>query len=200
MPSAPQTPLKQQQSTFHSRPVIDDTAELNPQTSTFSEQGQPSSQDEGEELNEDSIPHTAINKLSIPPRSQSFARNLLHVHEGRNNSTSPSTIRQRSVGGRQKPQDGSDLGESSSAPRVRNGKEQRMTEPSMSTPKLGLGPRPVGGRKKLGTFSGVFVPTSLNVLSILMFLRFGFILGQGGVLGIMGKLRMACGACLPPTL
>ncbi len=39
---------------------------------------------------------------------------------------------------------------------------------------------------KLGTFSGVFVPTTLNVLSILMFLRFGFILGQSGVLGMMG--------------
>jgi potassium/chloride transporter 9 len=41
--------------------------------------------------------------------------------------------------------------------------------------------------KKLGTFSGVFVPTTLNVLSILMFIRFGFILGQGGVLGILGE-------------
>ncbi|KAK6334114.1 hypothetical protein TWF696_002617 [Orbilia brochopaga] len=41
---------------------------------------------------------------------------------------------------------------------------------------------------KLGTFSGVFVPTTLNVLSILMFLRFGFILGQSGVLGMMGML------------
>ena len=41
--------------------------------------------------------------------------------------------------------------------------------------------------EKLGTFSGVFVPTTLNVLSILMFLRFGFILGQSGVLGMMGK-------------
>lgn len=41
---------------------------------------------------------------------------------------------------------------------------------------------------KLGTFSGVFVPTTLNVLSILMFLRFGFVLGQSGVLGMMGKL------------
>ncbi|KAL1638504.1 hypothetical protein SLS58_008832 [Diplodia intermedia] len=40
---------------------------------------------------------------------------------------------------------------------------------------------------KLGTFAGVFVPTTLNVLSILMFLRFGFILGQGGVLGMMAE-------------
>lgn len=39
---------------------------------------------------------------------------------------------------------------------------------------------------KLGTFNGVFVPTTLNVLSILMFLRFGFILGQSDVLGMMG--------------
>ncbi|KAF2098943.1 hypothetical protein NA57DRAFT_66175 [Rhizodiscina lignyota] len=52
-------------------------------------------------------------------------------------------------------------------------------------------PRPVGGSEKLGTFAGVFVPTSLNVLSILMFIRFGFILGQSGFLGMMGML-IAC--------
>ena len=46
------------------------------------------------------------------------------------------------------------------------------------------------GDDKLGTFSGVFVPTTLNVLSILMFLRFGFILGQGGVLGMTGGLSL----------
>lgn len=40
---------------------------------------------------------------------------------------------------------------------------------------------------KLGTYSGVFVPTTLNVLSILMFLRFSFILGQAGVLGMLGR-------------
>ena len=41
---------------------------------------------------------------------------------------------------------------------------------------------------KLGTFAGVFVPTTLNVLSILMFLRFGLILGQSGLLGMLGSL------------
>lgn len=44
--------------------------------------------------------------------------------------------------------------------------------------------------RKLGTLSGVFVPTTLNVLSILMFLRFGFVLGQSGVLGMMGELPL----------
>lgn len=51
----------------------------------------------------------------------------------------------------------------------------------------GLGPRPVGGNQKLGMFSGVYVPTCLNILSILMFLRFGFLLGQAGVLGMIGR-------------
>lgn len=37
--------------------------------------------------------------------------------------------------------------------------------------------------EKLGTYEGVFLPTTLNVLSILMFLRFGFIIGQAGAMG-----------------
>ncbi|EJT42102.1 YBR235W-like protein [Saccharomyces kudriavzevii IFO 1802] len=44
-------------------------------------------------------------------------------------------------------------------------------------------------KDKLGTYDGVFVPTALNVLSILMFLRFGFILGQ---LGIYAPLVFYC--------
>ena len=45
---------------------------------------------------------------------------------------------------------------------------------------------------KLGTFSGVFVPTILNVLSVLMFLRFGFVLGQTGVMAMTGKKMRCC--------
>ncbi|RMZ82821.1 hypothetical protein DV737_g1924, partial [Chaetothyriales sp. CBS 132003] len=51
--------------------------------------------------------------------------------------------------------------------------------------------RPAGVAGKLGTFSGVFVPTTINVLSILMFLRFGFILGQSGLIGMLGMLIAA---------
>lgn len=46
-------------------------------------------------------------------------------------------------------------------------------------------------KHKLGTYDGVFVPTSLNVLSILMFLRFGFILGQLGFLCTLGLLILS---------
>ncbi|KAJ5675644.1 hypothetical protein N7462_008541 [Penicillium macrosclerotiorum] len=57
--------------------------------------------------------------------------------------------------------------------------------------KPGYRSRSIEEQKKLGTFSGVFVPTTLNVLSILMFLRFGFILGQAGLLGILGLLLIS---------
>lgn len=69
--------------------------------------------------------------------------------------------------------------------------KRQSTTGDVAKPRPGALPRPVGGTSKLGTFAGVFVPTSLNVLSILMFLRFGFILGQGGVVGMMGLL-IAC--------
>jgi potassium/chloride transporter 9 len=47
---------------------------------------------------------------------------------------------------------------------------------------------PSNSKARLGTFQGVFVPTSLNIFSILVFLRFGFILGQSGVMGFFGAL------------
>jgi hypothetical protein len=48
---------------------------------------------------------------------------------------------------------------------------------------------PAPSSSKLGTFSGAFVPTTLNIFSILMFLRFGFILGQTGILGFLGESK-----------
>jgi len=42
-------------------------------------------------------------------------------------------------------------------------------------------------RHKLDVVSGVYIPVFLNIISILMFLRFGLILGQIGLLGMLGK-------------
>jgi solute carrier family 12 (potassium/chloride transporters), member 9 len=73
----------------------------------------------------------------------------------------------------------------SQSPRKGNGNEKLLL------PRTGTAAQPASSSEKLGTFSGVFVPTTLNVLSILMFIRWGFILGQGGVLGMMGMLIVA---------
>jgi potassium/chloride transporter 9 len=95
--------------------------------------------------------------------------------------------RRRSISGRRRPQDQSaQVGDDSLAAQPEAAENIKKGETLVHKP--GLGPRPVGGDEKLGMYSGVYVPTCLNVLSILMFLRFGFILGQGGVYGIMGML------------
>ncbi|CAO1631510.1 unnamed protein product [Parajaminaea phylloscopi] len=47
---------------------------------------------------------------------------------------------------------------------------------------------PVDVPRKLGTWDGVFVPVSLNILGIILFLRFGFILGQAGLIGSLALL------------
>ncbi|KAL2168598.1 hypothetical protein VTG60DRAFT_7084 [Thermothelomyces hinnuleus] len=46
-------------------------------------------------------------------------------------------------------------------------------------------------RHKLGMVSGVYIPVCLNILSILMFLRFGLILGQVGLLGMLALMLIA---------
>lgn len=59
-----------------------------------------------------------------------------------------------------------------------------MTSPdAKSGPAAGPEPQRID---KLGMMSGVYIPVFLSIMSILMFLRFGFILGQVGLLGIVG--------------
>jgi hypothetical protein len=45
-------------------------------------------------------------------------------------------------------------------------------------------------KNQLATLNGVFVPCSLNIMGIILFLRFGWGVGQAGVLGVLG----ACAA------
>ena len=121
--------------------------------------------------------------LGPPKRHHSFTRRLLGMDS---DALTPPLLRKRSSSTKR------------SGYRYHEGQSLFSTQHQQSTTKdkegpvpgtrQGALPRPVGGQEKLGTFSGVFVPTTLNVLSILMFLRFGMILGQSGLLGMMGML------------
>ncbi|KLU84947.1 hypothetical protein MAPG_03981 [Magnaporthiopsis poae ATCC 64411] len=59
---------------------------------------------------------------------------------------------------------------------------------------------PARGQNKLGVTSGVYIPVCLNILSILMFLRFGLILGRIGLLGMLGLLVLSYAVDLLTTL
>jgi potassium/chloride transporter 9 len=50
-----------------------------------------------------------------------------------------------------------------------------------------MGSEHSGKKNKLGVVSGVYIPVCLNIISILMFLRFGRILGRIGLLGMLGE-------------
>ncbi|PWI66049.1 hypothetical protein PCL_05527 [Purpureocillium lilacinum] len=73
--------------------------------------------------------------------------------------------------------------------------------PSPGDDKAGLQPSAEPKKDtKLGLISGVYIPVCLNIMSILMFLRFGLILGQVGFMGILGLLITAYCVDLLTTL
>ncbi|CAO1637358.1 unnamed protein product [Sympodiomycopsis kandeliae] len=62
---------------------------------------------------------------------------------------------------------------------------QRPSKQHSHTSGLGVPPR------KLGTWDGVFVPVTLNILGVILFLRFGFIMGQAGLVGSIALLLIS---------
>ncbi len=52
-------------------------------------------------------------------------------------------------------------------------------------------PRPQGRGHQLGTFAGVFTPSILTILGVIMFLRAGYVVGEAGVSGALGVLLSA---------
>jgi len=158
---------------FQSRTATDEAGELNRRSSqsvspTQDQRSRPSVS------REPSNPYGPATNDSPPsPREHSLTKRRLRTdsHDGNDKS---SDMRKMSASGRRRTLT---MGEGSLTIQAHNEAESKKANASPSTPKPGLGPRPIGGDEKLGMFSGVYVPTCLNVLSILMFLRFGFILG-----------------------
>jgi solute carrier family 12 (potassium/chloride transporters), member 9 len=165
-----------QHSNFQSRAATDDAGELDKRDSNITEeQDSPSREPEN--------PYEpATNDSTPPPREHAFTKRLirLHSHSDDGNNGSRNISRRRSVSGRRKPITGT-MGLDSLTVQMHNEAESKKANGDSAAPRPGLGPRPIGGSEKLGMFSGVYVPTCLNVLSILMFLRFGFLLGMSAI-------------------
>lgn len=187
MPPAAQISTNKQASDFQALSATQHRTLPDPQSSPSRPEGRTGLED-AKALKPPNPYDPATNDTVPPPRRHSFTRRLLRLHDSANDFEPASLVRRRSASGYRKSHIVHDGGQQSSAPPMHSGIEHKKRD-AETTPRPGLGPRPIGGHGKLGTFSGVFVPTCLNVLSIIMFLRFGFILGQGGVLGMMGSSR-----------
>ncbi|KAK5264625.1 hypothetical protein LTR96_010105 [Exophiala xenobiotica] len=185
-PSLGRGTLSRSRPTFLARTATDDAAQLLRRSSfpTLSNlQGQTSTDHDG-----------SVHDASRPATARSTASGASHARP----HTASSTGAYGTFGNLHDAQTADEMTEqgasSASMPQDSLSGPARLTadKPENSTTSMeGSLPRPNGGTDKLGTFSGVFVPTSLNVLSILMFIRFGFILGQSGVVGMLGMLAIA---------
>lgn len=181
MPTPGRPGSVRQHSNFQSRTATDVAGELNRRSSMVVEEDVSAAD---VSIRPPNPYEPATNDSTPPPREHSLTRRLLHI-QSHDDEGGSSNIRRRSGSRKRRSQI---IEDDPLTIQMHNEAESKKANGDPSAPKPGLGPRPIGGDEKLGLFSGVYVPTCLNVLSILMFLRFGFILGQGGVLGIMGML------------
>ncbi|MEM8558677.1 MAG: amino acid permease [Bacteroidota bacterium] len=58
----------------------------------------------------------------------------------------------------------------------------------------------VPGARKFGTFAGVFTPTLLTILGVIMYLRTGWVVGNAGVLGALGIILLSFGITIATGL
>ena len=49
----------------------------------------------------------------------------------------------------------------------------------------------VPGPRKFGTFAGVFTPTLLTILGVIMYLRTGWVVGNAGLLGTLAVVGLS---------
>jgi potassium/chloride transporter 9 len=168
--------------TFLTRTATDDAAQLFRRTSlpaTSHDRSSGKAEQKGE-FNRPNAPTVVPSTVEAQQAHKTTGGTLGGAHVG---ATEPHDVRV-DTNSRPTKKEGGHV-HTSQSPRKGNGNEKLLL------PRTGTTARPTGDAEKLGTFSGVFVPTTLNVLSILMFIRWGFILGQGGVLGMMGMLIVA---------
>jgi amino acid transporter len=59
---------------------------------------------------------------------------------------------------------------------------------------------PISGRKQFGTFGGVFTPTLLTILGVIMYLREGWIIGNAGLIGGLLIITLGFGITLCTAL
>jgi potassium/chloride transporter 9 len=166
-------------SNFQSRTASDVAGELTKRWSNLGEEETGSTDISQQGFDGTANPYEpATNASTPPPRSYSFTKWLFHW--GSNRSDQESHANEPPESGRGMQRNSSHNGSMTPDPatiQAHNRAENKRANGDPSAPRPGLGPRPIGGSDKLGMFSGVYVPTCLNVLSILMFLRFGFLLG-----------------------
>ncbi|CAG8970971.1 hypothetical protein HYALB_00000952 [Hymenoscyphus albidus] len=191
MPDRPSLNISsRERSNFQSKSATDVTGELNRTSSNIADHD-PAAGPSGSwpDPNNHTNPYDpATNSSTPPPREHSLTRRMFGwvPHVGDTGNEAQDTSGDSVAGRRRSNNDSTDP--DSTIIQLHNAAENKKANGDPTAPRPGLGPRPIGGSDKLGMFSGVYVPTCLNVLSILMFLRFGFLLGQAGTLGMMGML------------